>query len=308
MTFFATVSAVLHAGGKPVFADIDDNYCIDPESVRRQITSRTKGIIPVHLYGYAVNMDELCSIASEKSLFILEDCAQAIGTKYHNKSVGSIGQAGAFSFFATKNMTTGEGGLITTDDEKLAATARMMRSHGMMGRDDHLLLGYNFRMTEMEAAIGLIQLRKLEKFNHKRRENSMYLYDRIRDLDWIGIQKFEPHIKHTFFWCPIFIREDIIGIKTAEVRKKLRNAGIETRQRYQEPLYRQPILREESPYERQYDISCPFNGKTVRYEDLFFPNAEKYSGRLLGLPNHPGMTQAQLDWVVESIHAISADK
>ncbi|MBT4482105.1 MAG: hypothetical protein HOC71_00335, partial [Candidatus Latescibacteria bacterium] len=211
---------------------------------------------------------------------------------------------GAFSFFATKNMTTGEGGMITTDDEKTARIARLMRNHGMEGRDDHLMLGYNFRMTELEAAIGLAQLEKLEEFNRKRRENSLYIYEGIQDLDWIGIQNFEPHIEHTFFWCPVYIKEDIIGMTTSEVRKKLHEMGIGTRQRYREPLYRQPLLREKSPFNRQYDINCPFEGKIVRYEDLYFPNAERYSGRLLGLPNHPAMSRTKLDRVVEAMRSL----
>lgn len=305
ITFFASVTSVFHAGGRPVFADIDDDYCLDPESVRRQITQRTKAIIPVHLYGYAAKMEELNAIAEEHELVIVEDCAQSIGTRYKGRVTGSLGAAGAFSFFATKNMTTGEGGLITTDDENMAAMARMMRSHGMKGRDDHLVLGYNFRMTEMEAAIGLVQLAKLAGFNQRRRENSFYLYEKIKGIEWIRIQDFDPHIEHTFFWCPIFVREEVLGMSTSDVRKKLHEAGIGTRQRYQEPLYRQPMLQEKSPYQRSYDVRCPFYGKTVRYEDLSFPNAEKYAGRVLGLPNHPGLTREQLDWIVETLFALS---
>ncbi len=305
LTFFSTVTSVIHAGGKPIFADIDDDYCLDPKTVREQITPRTKGILPVHYFGCAADLDELCSIAEENSLFVLEDCAQAIGTKHRGRTVGSIGQAGAFSFFATKNMTTGEGGMITTDNPDVAEMARMMRSHGMEGRDDHVMLGYNFRMTEMEAAIGSIQLEKLGAFNKKRQANSRYIYDRIGDVAWIGIQDIPVHVEHTFFWCPIFVREDVVGMKTGDVRRKLHEMGIGTRHRYQEPLYRQPMLREDSPYPRNYDVRCHQDGKPVRYEDLSFPNAEKYSGRLLGLPNHPGLSRQQLDRVVESVRSIA---
>ncbi len=304
MTFFATATAVLHAGAKPVFADIDENFCLDPQSVETQLTPRTKALIPVHLFGYAADLDALQKLAQTHSLAVVEDCAQAIGTVYGERKVGSIGDAGAYSFFATKNMTTGEGGMLTTNEDALAELARMLRSHGMQGRDDHVVLGYNYRMTEMEAAIGSIQLQKLDNFNQRRRENSHYLYDHIRELSWIRLQSFDPRVIHSFFWCPIIIEEEAIGISTAAVRQQLHEAGIGTRQRYQEPLYRQPMLRENSPYPRRYDVTCPFNGTTARYEDLHFPNAEKFAGRLLGLPNHPGLDRRQLDRVVEVLHSI----
>lgn len=304
MTFFATVTAVLHAGGKPVFADVDEHYCLDPTSVEQQVTEKTRGLLPVHLFGYSADLDRLGRIAKRNSLFLLEDCAQAIGTKFRDRTVGSLGGAGAFSFFATKNMTTGEGGMITTSDPEIADLARKIRSHGMEGRDDHLLLGYNHRMTEMEAAIGSIQLRKLPEFNRKRRENSFAIYDRIRDLEWLGVEDFEPHVEHSFFWCPILVHEEKLGRSTLEIRRELFELGVGTRHRYLEPLYRQPMLREKSPYPRSYDVQCPFEGGSVRYEDLCFPRAEKFSGRLLGLPNHPGLTKEQLDRVVDALHAI----
>lgn len=295
---------MIHAGGQPVFADVDADYCLDPESVRRQITPATKAILPVHLFGYVANMDDIGSIAEENSVAVIEDCAQAIGTKHRGRRVGGIGDAGAYSFFATKNMTTGEGGMIATDRDDVADLARMMRSHGMKGRDDHLVLGYNYRMTEMEAAIGMVQLQKIEEFNRKRRENSLYLYEQCKEVPWIGVQEFASHIDHTFFWCPIFVKEDVAGMNAAKVRAMLHEMGIGTRQRYQEPLYRQPLLREDNPYPRDFHFHCPFHGKTVRYEDLRFPNAEKFAGRLLGLPKHPNLTRQHLDRVVHALGSI----
>ena len=194
--------------------------------------------------------------------------------------------------------------MITTNDSELAEMCRMMRSHGMKGRDDHVVLGYNYRMTEIEAAIGNVQLRKLEDFNTKRRENSEYILDNLKDVEWIGIQDSEPYVDHSYFWCPIHVKEDVIGMTTGEVRDQLNEMGVGTRQRYQEPLYRQPMLREDSPYPRNYDVTCPYYGKTVRYEDLNFPNAEKYAGKLLGLPNHPGLDRRKLDHVVDAVRSI----
>ena len=165
MTFFATIEAVLYQNAIPIFADVDENYCMDPKSIENVITNRTKAIIPVHLFGYSANMKRIMEIARKYDLYVIEDCAQAHGTEYYGKKVGSIGHIGAFSFFATKNMTTGEGGMITTNDEEVAKKAKMIRSHGMIDRDNHIMLGYNYRMTEMEAAFGLVQLSKLDQLN-----------------------------------------------------------------------------------------------------------------------------------------------
>ena len=163
MTFFATVSSVLYLRATPVFADIDpDDLCLSPQSVESRITSKTKAIIPVHLFGASAKMDPLLAISQKHNIPLLEDCAQAHGTEYKGKKVGSMGKAGAFSFFATKHMTTGEGGMITTNDPEIAEQCRIIRSHGMKGRDDHVRLGFNNRMTEIEAAMGLVQLKKLD--------------------------------------------------------------------------------------------------------------------------------------------------
>ena len=210
LTFFATVSSVLYLGAVPVFADIDlDGLCLSPESVLEKITPKTKAIVPVHLFGAAAKMKEFVEIGAEKGIPVLEDCAQAHGSEYSGKRVGGFGAAGAFSFFATKHMTTGEGGMITTNDRKLSELAKTIRNHGMEGRDDHVRLGYNNRMTEMEAAMGLVQLRKLDSFNAARIANSEYLLERIAELPWAVVPTPSgERIKHTYFWCPVMVNEE----------------------------------------------------------------------------------------------------
>jgi len=193
LTFFATVSSVLYLGAVPVFADLDmDDLCLSPESVEQQITAKTKAILPVHLFGAAAKMDEILDISGKHGLIVVEDCAQAHGTEYKGKKVGATGHAGAFSFFATKHMTTGEGGMITTNSEDVAEQCKVIRSHGMSGRDDHLRLGYNNRMTEMEAAMGIIQLKKLDELNRKRIENSEYLLNEDEEPQGRDEGKGEP--------------------------------------------------------------------------------------------------------------------
>ena len=301
MTFFATIEAVLHQNAIPIFADIDENYCMDPESIEKVITNRTKAIIPVHLFGYSANMKKIMKIARKYDLYVIEDCAQAHGTEYYGKKVGSIGHIGAFSFFATKNMTTGEGGMITTNDEEVAKKAKMIRSHGMIDRDNHIILGYNYRMTEMEAAFGLVQLSKLDKLNEIRIKNSRYLLENLKDIDWIIIQKFDPNIKHTFFWCPIRINEERLGRPIEEFKKYLIKNGIGFRHRYKEPLYRQVMLLKKETYPKGCPLTCAYYENNIDYSNIYLKNAEKFAGKIIGLPNHPKLRKNDLDRIIETI-------
>lgn len=170
-TFAATANAVRLVGGTPIFVDIDPaTFCIAPESVESAITSRTEGIIPVHLYGHSADMEALAKMASSHGLLLLEDAAQAHGSRFHGQRVGGLSQAGAFSFYPTKNMTTGEGGMVTTDDAGLARRARLLRNQGMAEKYVHEIVGMNARMPEVAAAMGRIQLSKLDGWNMIRRD------------------------------------------------------------------------------------------------------------------------------------------
>lgn len=283
LTFFATVSSALYLRAVPVFADIDpEDLCLSPEDAMAKITSKTKAIIPVHLFGNAANMDGFIDISRQIEISVIEDCAQAHGTEYKGQRVGSIGKAGCFSFFATKHMTTGEGGIITTNDASLAETARTIRSHGMKGRDDHVLLGFNNRMTEMEAAMGIVQLKRLDGLNKKRIANSEYLIKEISKLDWAKVPALNPDIKHTYFWCPLMIKEDS-GKSIDKLKKHLKNNGIGFRHRYQEPLYKQAVLKKLG----------------LDYSGVHLKNAEAVTGKILGLPNHPMLTSEELTRIVD---------
>jgi perosamine synthetase len=282
LTFFATVSSVLYLGAVPIFADLDmDDLCLSPKSVEKRITSKTKAILPVHLFGAAAKMDELLEITNKNSMVVIEDCAQAHGTEYKGKKVGGVGNAGAFSFFATKHMTTGEGGMITTNSQGVADLCRVIRSHGMSGRDDHLRLGYNNRMTEMEAAMGIVQLKKLDELNKKRIENSEYLLKKISDLPWVKIPVSKHNIKHTYFWCPVMVKPES-GKTIEELKSHLQKNNIGFRQRYSEPIYKQPVLKKLG----------------LDYSDLKLPNVEKTAGNVIGLPNHPGLTNSQREQIL----------
>ncbi len=308
LTFFSTISAVLHQNAVPVFVDIDlDDFCISPQDVIKRITDKTKAMIPVHLFGDAAKLDELIEIANKHNLNIVEDCAQAHGTEYNNKKVGSFGMANAFSFFATKHMTTGEGGMITTDNEEIKRKAGLIRSHGLIDRDNHILLGYNYRMTEMAAAMGIVQLTKLDYLNQKRIENSLYLINSLKELNWAVIPQLNIVIKHTFFWCPIWIDEGKLGFSTRELIGILRKKGIEVRQRYQEPLYRQRILLDRKVFPKDCPLSCPISNTKVDYSKIYMPNAEKIAGKVIGLPNHPDLSKDELDYIVKVLKEVKND-
>lgn len=285
LTFFATVSCVLYLKAIPVFADIDPgSLCLSAEDTERRISSRTKAIIPVHLFGNVANMKDFVALSQQKKIPLIEDCAQAHGSEYEGRRVGSLGRAGCFSFFATKHITTcGEGGMIVSDDKELTDKSRLIRSHGMSDRDNHVLLGFNNRMSEMEAAMGSAQLRRLDELNSKRIANSEYLLKEIAKLPWAKTTHIEENVTHTYFWCPLMVDEDKTDKSFEELKTHLKKNNIGFRQRYQEPLYKQEVLKRLG----------------LDYSNLCLPNVEAVAGRILGLPNHPGLTQEELDRVVE---------
>lgn len=305
LTFFSTVTAVIHNNGIPVFADIDsDIYCLDPSDIEDKITEKTKAIIPVHLYGHPAEMDAINKIAKKHGLYVIEDCAQAHGAEYRGRKVGSLGHAGCWSFFATKNMTVAtEGGMITLNDSKLAEKMRKIRSHGMVNRNDHAYLGYNYRMNEIAGAIGRVQLTKLDMFNRLRNEHSMYLRRELRGIPWLRIPPIKPYVKHVWFWCPIQIREEVLGMSTWDLRKLLQEKGMETRHRYNEPLYKQPMLLNKCVYPKGCPFNCPHSRK-IDYKNINLPNVEKIAGKMLGLPNHPRLTKKERKQIIKIIRQI----
>ena len=270
-SFIATTSCILMQDAKPVFIDIDrKTYCIDPMQIEDKITEKTKAIMPVHLYGQPCDLDAITGIAKERDIYVIEDCAQAPGATYKNKKVGSFGDIGVFSFYATKNMTTGEGGMMTTNSDEIAEKARMIRDHGQKQRYTHEILGYNYRMTEIAAAIGLAQLKKLEGFNAKRITNADYYnrYLNVSEKPFIlgGVK----HIFHQY----------TIRVKNREkLLKYLRRHGIGHGVYYLIPIHKQPLFKE--------------------YNKIKLENAEKASEEVVSIPVHPALTDEELKYIVE---------
>lgn len=299
LTFFSTVTAVIHQGAIPIFCDIsEDNFCLDPNDLNRCISQKTKAIIVVHYFGHCAEMDKIKSIANENEIKLIEDCAQAHGSKYRGNIVGSIGECGAFSMFATKHMTTCEGGMVTTSSEPVASYIRMFRSHGLANRDDHVLLGYNYRMPEPLGALGLSQLKRLDQINDMRIKKSEILIKMISDIPWLKVPQIPEYVKHTYFWCHVWIDEKKLQITTSELIQKLKENGIEVRNRYKEPLYRQPLLTNNIPP----ILKLVAGDNLPDYKSIYLKNVEKIVGRVIGLPNRPDMTMEEIVTVSEVLH------
>ncbi|HZS11243.1 MAG TPA: DegT/DnrJ/EryC1/StrS family aminotransferase, partial [Nitrospirales bacterium] len=248
-TFTATATAVLHHNAIPVFADVDPvTFCLDPRSVERAITPRTKAIIPVHLLGHPAEMGALLAIARKHGLSIIEDCAQAPGARYHGRLVGTMGDCGVYSFQETKNMATGEGGMIVTDNDELAERARMVRNHGeavVAGEKRSYLsstIGWNYRMTEIEAAIGLVQLRKLDALNQSRRDLAGYLLKHLPRHAGLGYPDEPSGLFHVYHVFAATYDEDAMGLPRARFLEALAAEGIPVGGGYPRPLYHNPLF------------------------------------------------------------------
>jgi len=277
-SFIATSNSILFTGATPVFADIEERtFNIDPENIIQKITPKTKAIIPVHLYGQVADMKSIMEIADEHDLIVIEDACQAHGAEFDGKKAGSFG-TGTFSFYPTKNMTTGEGGMITTDDKIVAERARMIRSHGSKQRYFHEMLGYNMRMTDISAAIGLVQLRKLDDFNEARIRNAAYLSKKLDDINGITLPYVDRRCRHVFHQYTLRFNNSIAS--RDEVAAFLGKKGIRTGIYYPLPIHRQPFYKE-----------MGYNG--------LFPISEKAASEVLSLPVHPGLSSTELDTILE---------
>lgn len=300
LTFGSTATAVVHQGGIPVFADIDrDLYTLDHRDLERCVSERTAAIMPVHLYGQPAEMDAIQEFAEAHDIAVVEDAAQAHGAEYKGDRVGSIGDLGCFSFYATKNITSGEGGMITTDDDELAAELRSLRNHGLSDRDTHMKLGYNYRMSELHAAVGAKQVERLPEFNMKRRRIFERLADELGHLDWLEPVTVPEYVEHAYFWAPFEVRTDVIGLSGKEVWRRLKEQGVETRHRYNKPLYEQPAFVEHKGFNNEFPWSE--NEADHDYSSISLPNVEDIVGKMIGLPNHPGLEGEEVEYVIETV-------
>lgn len=278
-TFIASANSILFTGARPVFADVDpETFNLDPAAVEAAITPRTRAIMPVHLYGNPAGMDDLMDIARRHKLLVIEDAAQAHGADVGGRMCGSFG-CGCFSLYATKNMTSAEGGMITTDDDAVAEKCCLLRSHGMPRRYYHDSLGFNFRMTDINAAIGLVQLGKLPAANARRAENARFLNQHLS-----GVVTPTERVGATHVWHQYTVRTRP-GVDRDQTVEKLREAGVGTGVFYPVPVHHQKLYRDLG-----YDLSLPVT--------------EQLAQEVISLPVHPALTPADLTTIVDAVNGL----
>ena len=278
-TFIATTEAISQAGAKPVFVDVDpDTYLMDPDKIEPAITEKTKGIIPVHLYGQMADMDSILSVAARYDLWVVEDACQAHLAEYKSRKAGSIGIASAFSFYPGKNLgACGEGGAVATNDADLAASVRMLRDHGQAKKYYHSMEGYNGRCDALQAAVLRIKIKHLPAWNEARRINAHRYFDRLKNIPGIKLPKTARDCLHVYHLFVVQIDN------RDQVAELLRKKGIATGLHYPIPLHLQEA----------------YSG--MRLPPGTYPVAESCAKRLLSLPMFPELTETQIDYVCEEL-------
>src|SRR5712691_4662211 len=295
-SFAATANAILLVGATPVFVDIEsDTYSIDPALVEAAITSHTKAILPVHLYGHPCDMERLVSLAAAYHLIIIEDACQAHAAAIDGKPVGSFGTV-CFSFYSTKNITTGEGGMVTTSDPGIAERVQLLRSHGQKERYRHLTMGYNLRMTELQGALGLVQIEKLERFTEQRIANAAFLTERLSGS--VQTPLVRPGYRHVYHQYTIRVPD-----KRDEWMMDLRARGIDTAVHYPTAIHQQPFYREATD---KFRVSSSLNrtNASATTRDMCLPVAENAAKQVLSLPVHPGLSRDDLTMIAREVLAL----
>lgn len=279
-TAFPTAEAILCAGATPVFVDVDETGTIDPKDAAGKITPRTVGVVPVHIYGHPVNVDAIRDLATQRGLWMLEDCCQAHGATYRGQRVGSFGRAAAFSFYPSKNLTVmGDGGILTTDDDEIAARCRRLRDHGRLNKDVHTELGFNLRFNDVQAAVGRVILRRLDAMNDRRRALAARYGQALAGLP-IELPREQPEAHHVYH---LYV---IRTPRRKELAAFLKERGIQTGIHYPVPGHRQPVVERLAPPP--------------------LPRTERLVEEILTLPISAGHTDAEIDQVAAAVREFFA--
>lgn len=245
LTFASAANAIIYTGARPVLVDVHPDYwCLDPKKIEGNMTSKTKAIIVVHLYGHPCNMNLINKVAQKQGIYTVEDCAEAHGTEYKGRKVGIFGDVSCFSFYGNKIITTGEGGMCLTNDNELSEKMRILRDHGMVPekRYWHELIGFNYRMTNMQAAVGIAQLKKLDKFIKRRREIAKVYNELLEDVKGLTLPPEMPWAKNVYWLYSMLVDKRTYGVNRDKLAEKLAKHGIETRHFFY-PLHVMPPYR-----------------------------------------------------------------
>ena len=275
-TFVATANVVLACGARPVFVDTKDDYNMDPDAFRRAITSKTEAVMPVHLYGYPADMDEIREVAEARSVHVVEDAAESLGATYRGTQTGRLSEAGCFSMYATKVATSGEGGAVSTDDDELADRLRLVRNHGMVHGYDTRHLGFNYRLPELNAAIASAQMDKLGGFLRNRARNVAFLTERFKGVSGAKFTQDSPDRTHTYYLYTLYVRKN-----RDSILKALNDAGVGAAVYFRIPVHKTPL------YAR-----LGYGRKVLR-------NTEAASKHVISLPVHPALTEEDMRTVAD---------
>lgn len=286
-SFIATINPILFLGAKPVLVDIDPiTFNIDVTQLEQAITSRTKAIVPVHLYGQPCDYDELTAIAKKYDLIVIEDACQAIGAEYKGRKAGSLGEMGCFSLYATKNIMSGEGGMITTDNEDYLVSIKQFRQHGMSGQYEYAGVGYNYRMTDLQAAIASEQLKKADRFNNARRHNAKLLNKGLAGIKGIELPKVAADRTHVYHQYTIKLKDEF-PLKRDATIKKLQERGVGAGAYYHKPLHAYSHVAK------------------LGYKLGDFPQAEQAAASVLSLPVHPKVSEQDINIIVDAVKELA---
>ena len=278
-SFIATATSIIACGATPVFVDIDPfDLNIDPNQLEAAITERTKAVMPVHIFGHPARITEIAQICEDNGLALVEDAAQAHGAEHQGRRVGAFG-TGCFSFYPTKNMTTGEGGIITTDDDEVARLCRIIRSHGQEQRYVHEYFGLNWRMQDVNGAIGLVQLGHLEAWNEARIHHAEALSRLIRSVETPKVREGDRHVFHQF---TVRVANDRDGLL-----QRLQEAGVGSAVHYPIPIHQQPIIQK------------------MGFGEGSFPVAEAASQHVLSLPVHPQLGPEDVEYIAATVNRLA---
>ena len=280
-TFVATAEAVMLAGGKPVFTDIDpQTYTLSPQAIEKAITKKTKAVLPVDLYGLPADMKPIREITSKHGLFFVEDCAQSHGATYFGKPAGATADLACWSLYAAKNIGTGEGGMVTTDDDELDEKARMVRTHGEKVKYQSRMLGTNYRMTEIQAAIGIEQLKKLPRFFEARSRNAAHLTKLFEESDKLVLPPKLANRNPSWYLYTVRIK-DATESRRNKVIEEMHQNGIGAEVYYPIPVHHMPYYKE-------------------NFGKFKLAETEKAAEQVLSLPIHPGVTDEQVDFIAKT--------
>jgi len=279
-SFIATINPILMMGAKPVLVDIDPvTFNLDIKKAEAAITDKTKAVIPVDLYGQPYDYDELKALADSHNLVIVEDACQAIGAKYGEKKAGDLGDLGCFSLYATKNIMCGEGGVVTTNDESYANAIKQFRQHGMSAQYEYVDLGFNYRLSDLHAAIAVEQLKKVDNFNDARQNNAKRLSDGLEGATGLVLPRTTDNRTHVYHQYTVRLTSDA-GHSRDEVAQMLRDKGVGAGVYYPKPLHAFPHIQ-----------ACG-------YKLGDFPEAEKAAAEVISLPVHPMVSESDVDTIV----------